>query len=57
MERDENKLQEQEAPLKNTDNAFVQVNKDGTPSMPTSSTNETEEGKRKDENPNTPDKR
>ena len=56
MERDENKLQEQEAPLKNTDNAFVQVNKDGTPLMPTSS-NETEEGKRKDENPNTPDKR
>jgi hypothetical protein len=30
----ENKLQEQEAPLKNNDNAFVQVGKDGKPVMP-----------------------
>lgn len=27
-------LDEQEAPLKNTDHAFVQVNKDGSPGMP-----------------------
>ena len=30
----ENKLQEQEAPLKNNDNAFMQVGKDGKPVMP-----------------------
>jgi hypothetical protein len=27
-------LEEQDAPLKNTDKAFVQVNRDGTPLMP-----------------------
>ncbi len=30
----EKKFQEQEAPLKNNDNAFVQVGKDGKPVMP-----------------------
>jgi hypothetical protein len=34
MEKNENKLQEQDAPLKNTDGAFVKVNKDGSPGMP-----------------------
>jgi hypothetical protein len=33
MDNTETKLQEQEAPLKNTDNAFVKVNKDGSPGM------------------------
>ncbi len=31
---DNEKFQEQEAPLKNTDNAFVQVNEDGSPLFP-----------------------
>ena len=48
MERDENKLQEQEAPLKNTDNAFVQVNKDGSPLMPSSNEEKKEETKREE---------
>ena len=34
--QNENQLREQEAPLKNTDNAFVRVNKDGHPEMPLS---------------------
>ena len=32
--QENNKLTEQEAPLKNTDNAFVQVNENGEPVMP-----------------------
>lgn len=36
------KLEEQEAPLKNTDNAFVKVNRDGSPEMP--EVNKDEEG-------------
>ena len=35
MNNRENQFPEQEAPLKNTDKAFVQVNKDGSPHMPT----------------------
>jgi hypothetical protein len=34
MEEKENNLQEQQAPLKNSDDAFVQVGKDGAPVMP-----------------------
>lgn len=34
MERNENRFEEQEAPLKNTDNAFVKVGEDGKPEMP-----------------------
>ena len=34
MDNNENKLQEQEAPLKNHDNAYVQVGKDGEPVFP-----------------------
>ena len=34
MNNDENKLQEQKAPVKNTDNAFVQVGEDGAPKIP-----------------------
>ena len=34
MDKKDTDLQEQEAPLKNTDNAFVQVSEDGSPSIP-----------------------
>jgi hypothetical protein len=34
MEKNNNQFQEQEAPQKNTDNAFVQVGEDGKPQMP-----------------------
>ena len=34
MENNNDKLKEQEAPLKNHDKAFVQVGKDGEPVMP-----------------------
>ncbi len=34
MDKKEKQFTEQEAPLKNTDKAFVQVNKDGSPLMP-----------------------
>ena len=36
MDENEKKFPEQNAPLKNTDDAFVQVNKDGSPVMPNS---------------------
>ena len=34
MDKEQTRLEEQLAPLKNTDNAFVKVNEDGTPVMP-----------------------
>ncbi len=34
MDKKNHELQEQEAPLKNTDNAFVKVGDDGKPVMP-----------------------
>lgn len=34
MDKNEHILQEQDAPLKNTDDAFVQVSKDGSPAIP-----------------------
>ena len=34
MENNDNKLQEQQAPLKNSDNAFVQVGHNGEPVRP-----------------------
>jgi hypothetical protein len=34
QEHKNTELQEQEAPLKNTDNAFVKVGEDGKPHMP-----------------------
>lgn len=42
MDKDQ-KMKPQEAPLKNTDNAFVQVSKDGSPAIP-----ETDQHKQKD---------
>ncbi len=57
MENNDQKLQEQEAPLKNHDNAFVQVGKNGEPVIP----KETTEGKHdqldRDERTTTLDKR
>jgi len=37
--KDKDRLQEQDAPLKNTDGAFVKVNRDGTPGLPQSAEN------------------
>lgn len=34
MDKNEKTLQEQEAPLKNTDDAFVKVSRDGSPNFP-----------------------
>lgn len=34
MQQENNSFKEQEAPQKNTDNAFVQVGEDGSPVMP-----------------------
>jgi len=34
MDKEQTRLEEQLAPLKNTDNAFVKVNEDGSPLMP-----------------------
>jgi len=34
METNDKKFEEQDHPLKNTDNAFVQVGKDGSPVIP-----------------------
>jgi hypothetical protein len=42
MEKNENKLKEQDAPLKNTDGAFVKVNNDGSPSVSQSAQNDNE---------------
>lgn len=35
MDKNEKKFEEQDHPLKNTDNAFVKVGKDGSPEFPT----------------------
>ena len=40
MDKNEKDLQEQEAPLKNTDKAFVKVNEDGSPKIPEVKENE-----------------
>lgn len=42
MDKNIDKLKEQDAPLKNTDGAFVKVNKDGSPGMPQSAENKNE---------------
>lgn len=44
MEKKQSKFDEQAAPEKNTDNAFVQVRKDGSPAIPNTQKN-TAEGK------------
>ncbi len=42
MNTDNKNFPEQDAPLKNTDNAFVQVGKDGQPIMPQTATDKKE---------------
>ena len=41
MEKNNNQFQEQDAPQKNTDNAFVQVGEDGKPQVPEKETTST----------------
>lgn len=55
MDKNENKAQVQEAPAKNSDNAFVQVGHDGEPVFPTGDTGKKESAK-DDEQPLLPDK-
>jgi hypothetical protein len=42
MDKNKDKFKEQDAPLKNTDRAFVKVNKDGSPGIPQTSENDKE---------------
>ena len=42
MDKNKDKLKEQDAPLKNTDGAFVKVNNDGSPGVPQSAENSNE---------------
>jgi hypothetical protein len=48
MEKNNDRFQEQEAPRKNTDNAFVKVGEDGKPEMPAAE-NEQQVGAKKEE--------
>ena len=43
MDKEQKNLDQQEAPLKNTDNAFVKVNSDGKPEMPVDEQQQQEE--------------
>ncbi len=43
MNTEDNKFPQQDAPLKNTDHAFVQVGKDGHPVVPETANNKKEE--------------
>ena len=53
MEKNEKALQEQQAPLKNTDKAFVQVGKDGEPVIPQNAENKNHNDKSEERiNPN-----
>jgi len=56
MEKEQEKLQEQQAPLKNHDHAFVQVGKDGKPVIPQTDEQKHEQTK-DDERTTTLDKR
>lgn len=56
MENNDNKLQEQQAPLKNSDNAFVQVGHNGEPVIPQTDKKQTEQPE-KDDRTTTLDKR
>ena len=48
MENNDKNLQEQQAPLKNTDNAFVQVGKDGEPVIPQSAEDKKSDDKKEE---------
>ena len=56
MENNDKTLHEQQAPLKNTDDAFVQVGKDGEPVIPQTAEDKASEEK-KEERTTTLDKR
>lgn len=56
MENNNKNLQEQQAPLKNTDDAFVQVGKDGEPIIPQTA-DDKNRNESKDEKVTTLDKR
>ena len=45
MDTNEKKFEEQDHPLKNTDHAFVQVGKDGSPVIPSTADDKTREEK------------
>lgn len=49
MPDNKTELQEQEAPVKNTDNAFVKVDADGKPSIPKDEANNNETNSREEE--------
>ena len=48
MDKKQTQFEEQEAPLKNTDNAFVQVNKDGSPVIPEPAERNSEDQEKED---------
>lgn len=53
MEKQENKLQEQQAPLKNSDRAFVQVGHGGEPVFPKEEVKKEDAAEQKDAPPQT----
>jgi hypothetical protein len=50
-EKKERILEEQKAPLKNTDHAFVRVNKDGSPELPRSTESQRSKQKQDEQRP------
>ena len=50
MNNTDTKLKEQEARLKNTDNAFVKVNKDGSPGIETTDASNTDSKEKASDN-------
>jgi hypothetical protein len=50
-EKKERILEEQKAPLKNTDHAFVRVNKDGSPELPHSTESQRSKQKQDEQRP------
>lgn len=53
MEKQENKLQEQQAPRKNSDGAFVQVGHNGEPVIPKEEEKKDEVAEQRDDQPQT----
>ncbi|HVK97088.1 MAG TPA: hypothetical protein VM368_04680 [Flavisolibacter sp.] len=49
MDKNNTKFEEQKAPAKNTDNAFVQVSTDGSPSIPQHNEDEKPQDQQQDE--------
>lgn len=57
MEKKPTRFEEQQAPIKNTDNAFVKVSKDGSPVIPDVSKDKSKKVRNRDGSPTTLDKR